>query len=841
MSNPIRQAIDGSLSSMRVTDRDVDAIMDRIRQDEQPRVRKLKVRYAVVLALLLALLTVGGTAAVMLSPRQIISDEVLPMAEESDTGLWLTAEQVNKVLDVARENDIVLPERVRERVDEALGRYGGYWTESLMEDLMIARYGYINEWPKEELKWFDQTIDDINRAYAEGRERDPAEGELSRAEAIARAKELVWDVYEDAPLDDEEQYAIYAGFLDGLSAGYYPGYYWYVYFMRENVTVPQVEVEISADGQQLYSFNSRSGAQEATRADELYGVFRDVYGPMERWPQATLRLFTDYLRQIEEKSDEFMSDNYRFMIQTDYPDVDPDALASWQAEAIALRALKERFTGAAVIKRSTYLGDEPNPVWKVTVLEDRNVEGYYDFWCYYVEVDSVTGEVKCIDESAEFYSYKYMYALHSVYQTTIPDIPKEAYPFVAEEQARMSAMAYLQKRYGETRDLNDAERFEVTVKEDIGWQYTSNVQWLVTFDAREIGEVGYWAYVDGFGKVLDAGLDNGAITKGRSLDSIRFEYDIVMGAYDPDGFRFEDFMEEVGAYGDQDDPVVRLLCQTKYAEFPEGNEMFWARRDSAEQAVYDALDLKRMTLDDAARYTCIALIDGGERGLIWKLAISTEKGELLVEIQDETHELLSVIRRENLCDPWYATILLQSDMEAAGIAPEPYVPLAKNDLVVDEGCVRGMRLQHIYGRFCELYGPDPLRWSQAQLQSFQRVASESSSLSEDIGVACMQDTRYPDVPTGAISRDEAARAGAEALGLSDYEATGGVLIADAPNPVWKVCYRTPDSWYNAEVDCMTGEVKETTERGEALYWFQDLVLERVIREHEGTFQSLSNG
>ena len=837
MSNPIRQAIDGSLSSLKVTDRDVQDIMERIRQDEQPRVRKLKLRYAIVLAVLLALLTAGGTAAMILSPREIISDEVLPMAEESETGLWLTEEQVRKVLALAEENGMELPERTRDRMEEALGKYGGYWTERLIEDLMTARYGAVNEWPQEEYDWFVQLIDEMETAYAEGRERGPVEGELSREEAIARAEELVWGVYEGVPLNDAEQYEIQADFFDGLSVGYYPGYYWRVDFVRKNVAIPGIELEISADGQQMYSFISRDGADMAARADQIYGAFQDVYGVMETWSQETLRAFVESLKRAEAGGVRIESDYYRFMMETEYPDVPPEAITASRAGDIAMETLRSSLAGAAVIRRAVYIGDEPHPVWKVTVLEDRDAEGYTDFWNYYVEVDSVTGEVKCVDESASRFGYRYMYALHSTYRTTIPDSPSEAYPSVSAKQAQMSAVACLQRRYGEARDLNDPELFEITVKEDIGWQYTSNIQWLVTFDAREMGAVGYWAYVDGFGKVLDAGVDNGAITKGRSLDSIRFHHDVVIGIYDPDNPSFEAFMEEVRSFADQDDPIVRLLCRTRYAEAGGEHSLEWA-----EQAVCEALGVKPMILDAAGRYTGAALIDAGEQGLVWKFAISTEKGEMLVEMRDDTCELLSAVRVENLCDPWYAAILLESDMEAAGIAPEPYVPpVDDSGLAVDEGCVRGMRLNHIYARFCGLYGPDPLRWSQAQRRSFQNAVSQSSSLNVDIGVACMQDTRYPDVPAEAVSREEAARAGAEAMALSDYEVIGAALIADAPNAVWKVCYHTPDGWLYAEVDCLSGEVKTVAERSEMNYWFQDLVLERIIREHEGTFESTSVG
>ena len=68
-----------------------------------------------------------------------------------------------------------------------------------------------------------------------------------------------------------------------------------------------------------------------------------------------------------------------------------------------------------------------------------------------------------------------------------------------------------------------------------------------------------------------------------------------------------------------------------------------------------------------------------------------------------------------------------------------------------------------------------------------------------------------------------------------------MLIADQDGPVWKVTYRSGTVWQYAEVDCMTGEVRTTAEDRGAYNWYQEIVLERTIQEHQESFHSIGNG
>lgn len=843
MSNPIRQAIDSSLSSLKVTDRDVNAIMERIRQDGQPQSRRFKLRYAVALALLLALLTVGGTAAMFLTPREIISEEVLPMTESAENGLWLSREQVEKVLSLALANNLKLSETSRQQIDSALFEYDGYWTELLIEDLMNARYGSMSEWPQEEMTWYKDTIGNLEAHYAEGRNRGPAEGEMTGDEAIARAVELIGTM-SDEPLDDPERYRVEAYFFDGLLEGGYPDYYWAVHILPRVVDASQYYITLSATGDRLYQYTCWPGASAQVDGSVIRNAFYAIYGPMEKWSQETLREFADYIRRAEENGrNAFIY--YGYMARTEYPDVAPEAIDPKAASAAALEALGLTEGADVWIDHIAYMGSEPNPIWKVSIHRTRDVEGYSSDWEYYVEVDSVTGDVGVIDESGAVYRSYYMYAPHSVYQYVVPDIPEDGYPSVTAEQARMNAVIYLQERYGELRDLNDPAVFAVTVEEAVKYQWALNEQWLVLFDAVEPGTAGYWAYVDGFGQIMAAGVDNGVISlTGHSVDSIRLRFgdELLKGFIDT---QVPEFALEVKRYGDTADPIVRLINQTSYADF---REVHWNERaDVIYQHIFDALGLKKEVLEDEGpvETTVLIEIENPDRPHmprhVWKIGLQTNRGKLLVEVEDESLDILSAVTVENLYAPWYACMLLQSDMEAAGIAPQPFVQPENNGLVTDEGTVRGLRLKHIYDRFRDLYGPTPLGWSQAQLQSFRQALVLSSSLGRDMGISCMEDTSYPSVPETAITREEAALAGARAMSLTDYEVEGAVLIADMPAAVWKVCYRTAEGYRYAEVDCLSGEVKTTAERSGDNNWYQDIVLERVIREHEETFHSMNYG
>ena len=114
--------------------------------------------------------------------------------------------------------------------------------------------------------------------------------------------------------------------------------------------------------------------------------------------------------------------NTSFYIYFGYPDVSPDAMSKEEAGRIAAKTLslsEDTFQGAV------YIGDNPNNIWKVHLFVEFP-DGTYDesdpyarFARYYVEVDSVTGEVKDIYQRVNHYDRWY---INLVLQTVIEEV-----------------------------------------------------------------------------------------------------------------------------------------------------------------------------------------------------------------------------------------------------------------------------------------------------------------------------------------------------------------------------------------------------------------------------------
>lgn len=828
MSNPIRQAIDNCLSSMRVTDRDVQSIMGRIRQEEKSP-RRIKLRYAAVLVAVLALLTVSGTAAMLLSPRDLVTEQVIPLAQGLEDNMVLNGDQVRELLALAEENGIELSEATLARIEETLNTYGSYWTDQLIEDIVGAAFDgeAYYDWPDEVRQWYNDVVMTLRVSRSEDvKGRAPAEGELTEAEAIGMAKAYILAVEPSAPLSDPTRYELIASFNDGVSIGDHPGFYWNVLFRAKDRYVTEYDIDISATGDVFYRCDIQRGVGEGHTAQEIYeGMLREYHWNIAQWTQEQLRDYADELRKAAPGS---LYTRDRMFLATEYPDIAEDAIPRDQAAVIAFNELGLKASGDCRIEAIMYIGDLPNPSWKVSIYEYNKIDGYGDRWLHYVEIDSVTGEVKYTETERYDSRYHHMYFLHTAYSDLLPIAPEYVRPVPAIEEAQLNAASYIQQHFGEVRNVNDTALFRFSYETLAQWTGTTLQLYYKSLDR---GKPGYWVWLDGYGGVMDAGVDDKT-----TLDGIRGAQ-LTKTTYH--GTVIEELQDDVRAMMDpSSDPLAKLLLETTYIH-PEFEDS-----ESIHGVVADYLGLRK---DFSATGNHVGgwLIDA-EPNPIWKLDVDSTKGKFLMEIDNVTHEVLEVIRVEDRFRPWYAQYLLSDGLRSIGMEVEACEPPSYGPEVVEERVTRGMDITAIFDRFRELYGPDPTDWSQAQLRSFKAAISESSSLYTELGVPCILSTEYPDIPDGAISRQIAATSGAAALGLADYVVEGGVLLGGDPNPVWKMTYSVGGDYYAAEIDCRTGEVKATgayrfDDDNMNSYWFEGIVPEQIIDVERPQFTYEGNG
>ncbi len=152
--NVIHQAVEQNLSGLYMTNEQKNAVLNRIR--EKSPAPRLRFRFSAVLvaALLLALLTAGAVAAAFLRGKDFTRQVVAPMAMETE-GDTFTADEVKKILQLAEENGITVPQYVREH----WARWGSEYKEELMRALVKTELGfYPGSWSLEDQHWYNKML-----------------------------------------------------------------------------------------------------------------------------------------------------------------------------------------------------------------------------------------------------------------------------------------------------------------------------------------------------------------------------------------------------------------------------------------------------------------------------------------------------------------------------------------------------------------------------------------------------------------------------------------------------------------------------------------------------------
>lgn len=692
--------------------------------------------------------------------------------------------------------------------------------------------------------------------------------------AIALAEKYIHEEHDGAvDLRDAVIYEIGCEYVSQMREGnaFYANFY-EVHFRALDAYATEYTVRVKADSGAVIGCEVQRGAGEWHTAQEILTGFSRVYGEDRRtWTQEQLRTYCKALKKAAEGSLRWMDYLY---LQASYPDVAEDAmsreevLAAVEADLVIIAHEYAKDAGWGIFPqegevRARYISAYPNPIWKIASEHTVSIDadGYTSLMTLLVEIDSVTGEVVHVDAVDAHYAEQYESFLHTTIEAlkAVSTISGES-PSFTEEQAMAVAAEYVRETWGETRDINDASLFEVTAT--LGKYAVHQGRHMLEYASIGEGEqTVYVLLVDWYGQVIaanrgtrtvtDNGLDGSIAGIAEKLES---PFAVTAPALD---WEYENLLTWQGyaaASNQRNDPIVQVFMNTVYL-----ND-FYFTPTKIKNAAHAALG------SHATTRTTAVLIDT-EPNAVWKIAMETDQGNYLVEVDSVTCEVISTMRVKSLYESWYLPFVLTADLKAAGVpltwdVQQTYLTAATDG----HGTVDGMRIDHLYQRFKQLYGPNMGSWTQEQLRSFQEMAVLSSDYDYDLGVPCLRNTVYPDIPENAISKARAAQCAAEAMGLSmdgsaleNWTLRGAVLIGTDSTPVWKVCISVPGSgstqfWY-AEVNCMTGRAQRVHQDAEgaaspgASYdygtpqnlWFRDIVLEETIEECDATWESRGNG
>ncbi|MBQ8201735.1 MAG: hypothetical protein IJZ74_08215 [Clostridia bacterium] len=686
--------------------------------------------------------------------------------------------------------------------------------------------------------------------------------EITAEEAIRIAERYI-HTQEDASVNLRDAAVYQIGCQYCPADAEHAGNCYRVLFKALTAYATEYTVEVAADGTafpQVLSMKRQRGAGEWHTAEEMRIGFSRVYGTdMTRWTWQQLRT---YCRMLISADHDTMRWADVLMREMDYYDPESAAMTREGAEQHALAQLKTQgITGE--VEAAIYMRSGTDYVWKVTVRQTSPSQDGLE-WVHLLEISCQNGAIVDHSRVDRVNVGMLPFIASGTNQQWLQYQYGSSSPALTDAEVMRIAEEHIREKYGETRSISDPALF--TCRDCHGYIPYQLERYLV-YQPVNAADVTYWVCIDWYGSVMDSGA--GCVKEGiTDLDLIRM-YATDSAPYQPRekepefygannqpmsrGYNTPELLsiqEMARDCGDPEDPVVQVLLNTTY-----GNLSY--------NSAYHLADVT-LALKNRGHNSILIERDGV---LIEKFAIQSDKGCFLVEINLDTKQMISVVQVEDCYDPWYAPFLLQEDMEKAGIAPKACDTVPMNNGTVytaeEAGVVSGMRISHLNERYQQLYSLDIADWSQEQLRAWQQLAIVTESPGDDMGIYCLRRTYYPDVPANAITRERAAAFGASALGLAPgYLMDGAVLIGTDDTPVWKVClYGTKadasdsaESYWYAEVNCLTGEVTAVRQRIEGAtcempyygnnpveYWFRDIVLEKTIQECEEDWNRTSNG
>ena len=214
---------------------------------------KRKLTYSLVLAIVLLLIAATALAVALLSPKEIVEQVAVPVAQNNDHENY-THEELAELIRTLNENGITLDEG--SRIMRAFNAGHGYWEQDTIREICIAAFG-DNErgWNIEQKHWYGEMMVAVG-AWDRNDYLLPGEGDLTEQEARKLAVKALKDAYNvDLPMFTNEDWLIGIGF----SSDYYDegedSYWiveWHIGFSRtENLSYLAYGVDFERHGENV--------------------------------------------------------------------------------------------------------------------------------------------------------------------------------------------------------------------------------------------------------------------------------------------------------------------------------------------------------------------------------------------------------------------------------------------------------------------------------------------------------------------------------------------------------------------------------------------------------------
>ena len=445
----IQQSLNAELSGLNTTSWQRDKYFENATGGYKV---KRKLTYGLVLAIVLLLAAATAIAVALLSPREVVEQVAVPMAQENDSD-WrvnteFSPEELAEFIRAANESGITIDEN--DDIMQALRNGEGYdEEETIMEVCRKAFGGTYSFWTLEQKHWFDEMM--VAIGFADGPVWDmPGEGELSEEEAKAKLIAAIQDEFNDEMYqsDYEEEMNLADSDKFRLALDYYwqpakDGTVWHMdAWPRSEERLDYYTASLDKDGNVLNVIartrrnpnaterpaqkpvpEPTDTAQTATgesaaytegwislsrldsvTADNILDRAEDVYGLTNDW---TSEVWAEVAEAVREMPADTLEG--KMVKATPWIAWREGLLTQEEAEEQAFRKTGMRI---GEYNNVCLIDSQPNPVWKFRLIEYSGE--YRDML---VEIDAVTGELLDLDMFMTQNPVEPYYQLYTLHRT----------------------------------------------------------------------------------------------------------------------------------------------------------------------------------------------------------------------------------------------------------------------------------------------------------------------------------------------------------------------------------------------------------------------------------------
>ena len=433
----IHQAVDAHGEHLRTDPFLAQRIMNQERKGE-PVVKK-RLSVGLVLAIVLMLIAVTALAVALLSPKEIVEQVAVPMAQENDEGElrqeYYSHEQLAQLIQTLGENGFSLDENTT--IIQAFRNGHGYWEDEVLMEICREAFGSnYDAWSIEQKYWYETISAEIGlpgeHAYLL-----PGETDMTEQEAAQHAADLLKEacgvslpsVSNDEWLICPYLYAEWDTEFDQRPA------VWEFWFVNRQSGTPEYIVRFLRSGE-LYDMeeagfhNAPDKADTFSTADRLMG---DKYGSMADWPMTAWPEFARMIAGITpERKSEWCYQHAGYRLPPE-GSITSEAAIHIVDEAAQVNDRFKAFVICCI--------DGETPIYKVNLsYYSADFTDYAAFWCG--EVDCMTGELRCLEEYRRGSSPMLMRFVPFTVLRSAPD-----FSVSRNEQAREEASLARQQAY----------------------------------------------------------------------------------------------------------------------------------------------------------------------------------------------------------------------------------------------------------------------------------------------------------------------------------------------------------------------------------------------------------